>query len=63
MNLEAFILACGILTYEQAIHIMKHKKEYNTRAVACAVNRWKQEQPKPKPLKTLRDVPQEPRND
>ena len=56
MNIEALILACGALTYQQAVHIMQHDKEYNVRALACAVNRWKQEQPKPKPLKTLRDV-------
>lgn len=60
MTFEAFILMCGALSYPQAVYIMQHEKEYNIRAVACAVDRWKQEQPKPAPLKTLRDVPAQP---
>jgi len=56
VTFEAFILGCS-LTYAQAIHIMRHEKEYNIRAVACAIDRWKQDQPKPRSLKTLRDVP------
>lgn len=55
MTLETLILACGMLTYSEAVYIMQHEKEYGIRAVACAVNRWKQEHPAPK-LKTLEDA-------
>lgn len=54
MTLEALILGCGIMTYEQATYIRERWREYDNRAVACAVIRWKQEQPKPR-LKSLEE--------
>lgn len=56
MTLEALILGCGILTLAQANHIRQHWREYDNRAVACAIDRWKQEQ-RPKRLKGLHDMP------
>ena len=58
MSLEAIILGCGIMTYAQANHIRKHWQEYDNRAVACAIIRWKQEHAKP-PLKSLEDARKE----
>jgi len=58
MSLEAIILSCGILTSAQASHIRKHWLEYDNRAVACAIIRGKQEQPK-SPLKNLEDARKE----
>lgn len=55
LAIEAFILACS-LTYNQALYVLKHEKEYNNRAVACAINRKKQEETKPK-FKTMEDIP------